>query len=97
MIRRFFYITLLVGFLSGCVALETKQTKQAAFPSMYTDARPTSILILPAINKSTASDASGYITATLTQPFADAGYYVFPTLLHQCCFYSRRVLLLCKA
>jgi hypothetical protein len=92
MIRRFFYITLLVGFLSGCVALETKQTKQAAFPSMYTDARPTSILILPAINKSTASDASGYITATLTQPFADAGYYVFPTLLTTDIFINEGIL-----
>ena len=78
MMSKFFCSVILMMFVVGCVPLETKQ---AAFPDMYTDARPTSILILPAINKSTASDAASYITATLTQPFADAGYYVFPTLL----------------
>ena len=81
MCKRYILILLCNTFLAGCTALETSQTKQQAFPGMYTEDRPTSVLILPAINKSTSADATSYITATLTQPFADAGYYVFPTLL----------------
>jgi len=61
--------------LASCAEMETKSQ---AFPLMYTDAQPKTLLVVPAINKSTAADAPDLINATLTTPFADAGYYVLP-------------------
>jgi hypothetical protein len=48
---------------------------------MYTDAKPLSVVVVPAINKSTAADAADLIDVTLTQPFADNGYYVLPVAI----------------
>ena len=61
--------------LASCAEMETKSQ---AYPLMYTDAQPKTLLVVPAINKSTAADATDLINATLTMPFADAGYYVLP-------------------
>lgn len=62
--------------LAACQAIETKRE---AYPSMYDPAlKPLSIIVVPAINKSTAADAGDLITATIPQPFADNGYYVLP-------------------
>ena len=55
------------------------ETKQEAYPSMYDlGLKPVSIVVVPAINRTTAADAGDLITATLPQPFADNGYYVLP-------------------
>lgn len=75
--------------LYGC---GSTQTKKESFPLMYTDQKPTSILVMPAINNTTASDASSYINATLTQPFADAGYYVYPISLTSTIFDKEGIL-----
>jgi len=65
-----------VFFASGCAEIETKQQ---AYPKMYSETeKPVSILVVPAINKSTAADAADLINSTLTIPFADNGYYVLP-------------------
>jgi hypothetical protein len=62
--------------LAGCASVETKRE---AFPLMYDeDYKPLSILVAPAINKSTAADAGELINVTLTQPLADNGFYVVP-------------------
>ena len=53
-------------------------TKQDAYPSMYTDRKPVSMLIVPAINESTAADAGDLLNVTVTQPFSNHGYYVMP-------------------
>jgi hypothetical protein len=45
---------------------------------MYTDKKPVSMLIVPAINESTAADAGDLLNMTATQPFANHGYYVMP-------------------
>lgn len=52
-------------------------TKLAEFPLMYEE-RPSSILILPPINESTAADAKEYYSTTIQEPLAFSGYYTFP-------------------
>ena len=64
--------------MSGCVAVPVTDTKQSAFPAMYTDTKPVSMIIVPAINESTAADAGDLLNVTVTQPFANHGYYVMP-------------------
>ena len=68
-------ISLIVFILSGCAEMGTKQD---AYPSMYTDRKPVSMLIVPAINESTAADAGDLLNVTVTQPFTNHGYYVIP-------------------
>jgi hypothetical protein len=61
--------------LSGCAEMGTKQD---AFPAMYSPQKPVSIVVVPAINESTAADAGDLLNVTVTQPFANHGYYVLP-------------------
>jgi hypothetical protein len=71
-------VSLIICILSGCANMGTKQE---AFPAMYTDRKPVSMLIVPAINESTAADAGDLLNVTVTQPFSDQGYYVMPMLI----------------
>lgn len=73
--KRIVTIILAVSFLSGCVEMGTKQD---AFPSMYGPQKPVSILVVPAINESTAADAGDLLNVTVSQPFTNMGYYVMP-------------------
>ena len=70
-----FSLVLLIAFLFGCA--ET-QTRGSAFPDMYTMEQPISIVVVPAINLTTAADAGELLNVTITQPFSDHGYYVLP-------------------
>ncbi|MDB2616186.1 DUF799 domain-containing protein [Luminiphilus sp.] len=79
----------LVIFLVGCA--ET-QTRRDAFPGMYTDAQPGSIVVVPAINLTTAADAGDLLNVTITQPFSDHGYYVLPMPLVQDIFQREGVI-----
>jgi len=67
--------SILLIFLLGCGTV--KVTKQEAFPSMYTAEKPTSILVVPAVNKTTAADAAQLYATTIAKPLAESGYYVF--------------------
>jgi hypothetical protein len=70
-------LLVIVSFLM--VACSTPETKRAAFPKMYDQGtKPVSMVVVPAINNSTAADATHLIVSTLTIPFADHGYYVMP-------------------
>jgi hypothetical protein len=60
---------------TGCVQMGTKQD---AFPSMYSDKKPVTIVVVPAINESTAADAGDLLNVTVAQPFTNHGYYVLP-------------------
>lgn len=60
--------------LSGCQT--TQITKGEAFPEMYNE-KPTSILVVPAINLTTAADAAALYATTIAKPLAESGYYVF--------------------
>lgn len=73
-------LALMAIILSGCAAVPSG-TKQSAFPAMYTDAKPASMLIVPAINQSTAANAPDLLNVTVTQPFANHGYYVMPVAI----------------
>jgi len=50
---------------------------KSAFPKMYENP-PTTILILPPINKSTASDAKEYFACSLSEAIGRKGYYPMP-------------------
>ena len=65
---------LLVLLLAGC---QPTITKEEFAPNMYKK-HPVSILVLPPINKSTAAEAKEYYLTTVTEPLAEAGYYVYP-------------------
>ena len=62
--------------MTGCAAHQ-EVTKGEAFPKMYEE-DPRSILVLPAMNESTAADAKDYYATTIEMPIAQIGYYVFP-------------------
>ena len=68
-------ISLIIFLVSGCAEMGTKRD---SYPSMYTDRKPVSMLIVPAINESTAADAGDLLNVTVTQPFSNHGYYVMP-------------------
>lgn len=63
--------------LAGCSSVQMG-TKRDAYPLMYTDQKPVSMLVVPAINESTAANAGDLLNVTVAQPFANHGYYVFP-------------------
>ncbi|WP_041246422.1 GNA1162 family protein [Brumicola nitratireducens] len=61
--------------LSGCAG--SFVTKEEAFPKMY-QARPVSILVIPAVNNTTAAEATEYYATTVAEPLTRMGYYVLP-------------------
>lgn len=61
--------------LSGCAANLT--SKGQAYPAMY-DEKPVAILVVPAINHSTAADAPILYESTINEPLSNAGFYVLP-------------------
>ncbi|MBM7071839.1 DUF799 family lipoprotein [Shewanella sp. 202IG2-18] len=61
-------------FLTGCQAPKYI-TKEEAFPKVYNE-KPVSVLVVPAINNTTAADAINLYSTTVAYPLAEAGYYV---------------------
>ena len=58
--------------------------KPTTAPNDYTkfhSENPTSILVVPAVNKTIDVTAPSYFLATLTYPIAERGYYVFPAYM----------------
>lgn len=68
-------------FLSGC-AMQNKVAKGEVYPAMYRE-MPKTVLVLPAINHSTAADAPYLYTSTIAQPLANSGFYVLSTEVTQ--------------
>ena len=64
----------LAVLLTGCATHQQAKTDLSAFNA----AKPRSILVVPAANKSLDVDAPNYLLTTLTVPLAEKGYYVFP-------------------
>ncbi len=71
-----FVILLCAVYLGGC-ATPNYLTKQEAYPNLYKE-ETNSVLVVPAINRSTAADAPDLYATTIAQPLAEAGYYVMP-------------------
>ncbi|WP_371185209.1 GNA1162 family protein [Thalassotalea maritima] len=67
-----FLTIITVIFLSGCQATITKNE---AFPKLYSE-KPKTILVVPAVNNTTAADAAELYSTTIAQPLSEAGYYV---------------------
>lgn len=63
--------------MTGCVAPPVMTTKLARFPLMYEE-KPTTILVLPPINHTTAADAKDYYATTVAAPLSFRGFYVLP-------------------
>lgn len=78
-IRPFTIIIILIAiagnFVIGCAPKAI--TKGEEFPLMYEET-PSTILIMPPINESTAADAKEYYATTVQEILSYWGYYVFP-------------------
>lgn len=59
--------------LSACVAAPVAKDYSA-----FRAEQPRSILVLPALNNTGAVEAPEFFLSTISQPFAQRGYYVFP-------------------
>ncbi|OED50533.1 hypothetical protein ACH42_00990 [Endozoicomonas sp. (ex Bugula neritina AB1)] len=66
-------IVLGISLLTGC-AVQAPKVDMSAFQH----ASPSSILVVPVINKSVDVDAPNYFLSTISVPLAEKGYYVFP-------------------
>jgi len=82
-----FFALLAALLVTGCAT--PAKTDLSAFHA----AKPRSILVVPAVNKTLNVDAPNYLLTTLTVPLAEKGFYVFPvhtarTVLEQEGFYE---------
>jgi hypothetical protein len=69
--RAIFYASLIL--IAGCAAAP-KRPDYAQFRAE----NPRSVLVVPVINKSIDVNAPDYFLATIAEPLAERGYYVFP-------------------
>ena len=90
MIKNVIGISAVLLYLGGCAA--PMQTKIEAYPLMYTPNKPVSMIIVPAINETTAADAGSLLNVTVSQPFANHGYYVMPVPIIADIFNSEGIL-----
>jgi hypothetical protein len=67
------------AILSSCTTI-SKIPKSTAYNGMYSE-KPTSILLMPPINRSTNIESKEYFHSTLNVPLANSGYYVIPPFL----------------
>ena len=65
----------LLFFCTACVSIPKPDY------SKFFEHHPRSIVVVPPFNKTTAVDAPGMFTTTISQPFAEKGYYIFPVFL----------------
>ena len=75
--KNIFYIVVAGYLISSCSGLPI-QTKADAYPAMYDDRKPLSVLVIPAINNSTAAEATDFFNVTITEPLSNVGYYTMP-------------------
>jgi hypothetical protein len=74
---KFSMVVLVLTVISLSACGPTMVKKGDRFRQLYDEA-PTSILILPPMNDSTAADAKEYYSTTIQEPLSFRGYYVFP-------------------
>lgn len=73
---RLIILVVIVLLLAGCAAPQRNIDYTA-----YRQSKPRSILVLPPLNNSPDIRATYSFLSTVTQPLAEAGYYVFPVAL----------------
>jgi len=82
-VKRYFPAVLTaVCFFCGCA------TQKPPDYTMYRAHFPKSVLVVPVINNSAEVNAEDYFLATVTQPLAERGYYVFPVNLSRNLLYE---------
>lgn len=91
--KKYFLIlvaAILLLTFTGCGHKTSFITKGEYYPEVYRS-HPKTILILPARNTTTAVDAADYFRYTVTQSFAEKGYYIFPVHLVDSFFKSENI------
>jgi hypothetical protein len=75
-----YYLSILATIIFTSCSTTAPLKKSVAYKGMY-DEKPTTILLMPPINKSTNVDAKEYFHSTLFVPLANQGFYVIPPFL----------------
>lgn len=69
------------SIMFGCTSFPYTMINKVEYAPNFYAKHPKSILILPAINTTSAADAADHFRYTITKPLAEQGYYVFPVHL----------------
>jgi hypothetical protein len=77
-------------FLSACAPKISNVTWGEYYKEFYEN-QPTSVLVLPARNTTTAADAANLFRYSITRPLAERGFYVFPVHLVDAFFKSENM------
>lgn len=75
--KKYLFIVVTILLLASCSQTVTLGTQ---YPKMYSD-KPTSIVIMPPINKTNFVQAKEYFYTTHYGPLCEKGYYVFSPLM----------------
>ena len=78
--RNLLLLSLTAAVLFSACSTTSNVPKKKAYEGFYEE-NPTSILLMPPINKSTNVEAKEYFHSTLNMPLANRGYYVIPPFL----------------
>lgn len=76
----FFALLASIILLSSCGTTKQTHSKEEMYGALYND-HPTSIAIMPPINRTNNVEAKEFFYLTLSQPLSEQGYYVFPPFL----------------
>lgn len=71
-------IALMALMLASCAS--SSLTREVRYPKMYEE-KPTSIVVMPPINRTTHVDAKDFFYTTMYTPLCEKGYYVFSPML----------------
>ncbi len=77
--RKIIYFSLCILLLTSC-AESKKFTRGDNYPEMYVE-KPTSVLIMPPINRTVNVEAKEYFYTSLAIPLSEKGYYVISPFL----------------
>ena len=75
-----YYLLIIATIIFTSCSTTAPLKKSVAYKGMY-DEKPTTILLMPPINRSTNVEAKEYFHSTLLAPLANQGFYVIPPFL----------------
>ena len=76
--KNYIAIALVALMMASCAT--SSLTREARYPKMYAE-KPTSIVVMPPINRTTHVDAKDFFYTTMYTPLCEKGYYVFSPML----------------
>ena len=77
--KNYIAIALVALTMASC-ATSSSVTREARYPKMYAE-KPTSIVVMPPINRTNHVDAKDFFYTTMYTPLCEKGYYVFSPML----------------